>query len=81
NIELTLPSVPILRATGRLVSGRWEHEFLSALGWNYVLEGSSQLNFWSELSAPVAGTGDTLSLSPADPETASHQFFRVKATR
>lgn len=81
NIELTLPSVPVLRATGRFVAGRWEHEFLSAPGWNYILEGSSDLNTWSELSAPVPGTGDTMSLSSTNAENAPHRFFRVKATR
>ena len=81
NVALTLPPSPIRFASGRLVSGRWEHEVTGEAGWLYVLEATADFDTWVEASAAVEGTGATMPLTPADPESATQRFFRVKAIR
>jgi hypothetical protein len=81
NIEITLPSSPIHLATGRLVNGSWEHEVIGESGWLYSLEASSNFESWTQVAAPIEGTGSAMTLEPSTPENSTFRFFRVKAVR
>ena len=63
------------------VRWKWQHEVIGEAGWAYTLEASPNLDSWSNVSEPVAGTGQPVQLSPSELETSTFRFFRVKATR
>ena len=77
NVKLTVPAWNI---KGQLQPAGWTVTFDSLMGWNYVLERSSDLGNWTPVSPTIDGTGATCTLQDHDAVTGA-RFYRVRAQR
>lgn len=80
NVVVTLPPPPIehIAAAGGSLAGQVQCP--SRSNWLYTLERTTDFNAWQSVSAPLAGTGGTLTLQDTNPPPTA-AFYRVQAQR
>lgn len=79
NVVLTLP--PVVRHMSDACSnGESQVQFVSYANWDYMLERSTDLASWQEISPCVAGSGDVMTLSDTN-APAGKAFYRVFASQ
>jgi hypothetical protein len=79
NFVVTLPP-RVRNMTGAVSNGLWQVQFNTYDDSHYTLERSTNLNSWSDATAPVAGNGDVLFLSDTN-AMADKAFYRVRASK
>ncbi len=79
NVKLVLPEnpQPVLRMTA--IGQPRGVIFKSRKGWSYTLLSSHDLEVWTELQGPIAGTGEDLTLLDQRKALFPQQFYRVRA--
>lgn len=80
NISVTVPPMPVLGLTGQFQDGRWVAKFGSSTGWTYTLQCTTDLQTWTDVSAPAAGNGTNLFLRDTN-SVGAQGFYRVRATQ
>jgi hypothetical protein len=79
NIVLTLPPV-VRHLSDSYSNGVSQVQFVSYVNWNYMLERSTDLVSWQEISQCVPGTGDVMTLSDTT-APGDKAFYRVLASQ
>jgi hypothetical protein len=79
NIVLTLPPV-VRHLSDTYNNGVSQVQFVSYVNWNYMLERSTDLVSWQEISQCVPGTGDVMTLNDTT-APGDKAFYRVLASQ
>ncbi len=79
NVVLTLPPV-VRHLTAAYSNGVSQVQFGSYVNWSYMLERSTDLISWQQVSRCVPGTGNMMTLSDAS-APADKAFYRVSASQ
>jgi hypothetical protein len=77
NIVVTLPPA-VRNMAGTLTNGVWQVQCGTYAGQLYTLQRTVDLQTWTDVSSPAAGTGSKLFLQDTNPP-ANNAFYRVKA--
>jgi len=80
NVVLEVPPPPVTYLRPAPAGGVGRVQFASRTNWNYVLQGSADLQTWLPAAPPAAGTGRHLTLQDTNPPQ-QRQFYRVNAVR
>ncbi len=80
NLVVTVPAPPMQNLTGGFTNSVWQVQFLSQSNWLYTLQSTTNLQTWTNTSAPAAGNGTNLFLQDARPPS-DEAFYRVQAER
>lgn len=79
NVQVTLPA-PTRNPVLAVNNGQWQLTTGTYLNWHYTLQRSSDLVAWSDISAPVPGTGGLVTMTDVTPP-ADRAYYRVQATQ
>ena len=77
NFVVALPS-PVRNLAGAFSNNVWQVQFSTYSNWLYTLQRSTDLISWSDASAPVAGSGDEMSLFDTN-ALANQALYRIRA--
>jgi hypothetical protein len=79
NLVVTGPPV-VRNFAGALTNGVWQTQFTTYDNFHYALQRSTNMVTWTDVTAPVQGTGGTLTLSDTNAMT-DNAYYRVRASQ
>ncbi len=80
NFIITVPASPIVNLTGEFSSGSRQVQFNARSNWTYVLERTTDFQYWTNVSPALAGTETRLILQDTN-AIVEKAFYRVRADR
>ncbi len=80
NVVVSAPLPPVQDFRGELVGVTWQGSFQSRINWNYSLQASDNLVGWTNSSALVPGSGQTMYIADTNAAPFSKRFYRINAS-
>ena len=80
NFAITVPPPPVQNLTGSFTNGAWQTQFLCHSNWLYILQRSSDVQSWTNVSSTISSSETNLVLLDTNPP-ADEAFYRINAQR
>ena len=80
NFTITVPGPPLTNVVGLISNGNWLAQFTGLTNWVYSLQRTADLRAWTDVSAPMPGQTNSLTLTDTNP-VPGHSIYRMRASR